>query len=143
MEYSAKTRLPLHSTGIIYPSSSLHITLNWYNLHSYYLYQWGESKKGSQVSLFLAINAKGGEILNPKQKDHTTTISNFSKSSFQLVYFKLVLFSIGILQIGMFIFKLVYSKIDFQTWHLNYFQLVPTKTLLKTKRRISFRGSFV
>jgi hypothetical protein len=27
MEYSTKTRLPLHSTGIIYPSSSLHITL--------------------------------------------------------------------------------------------------------------------
>jgi hypothetical protein len=27
MEYSTKTRLPLHSIGIIYPSPSLHITL--------------------------------------------------------------------------------------------------------------------
>jgi hypothetical protein len=33
----------------------------------------GESKKGSQKTLFLAINAKWGEILSPKQKDHTTT----------------------------------------------------------------------
>jgi hypothetical protein len=30
-------------------------------------------KKGSQNALFLAINAKGGEILSPKQKDRTTT----------------------------------------------------------------------
>jgi hypothetical protein len=28
MESSAKTRLPLHSTGIIYPSPSLRITLH-------------------------------------------------------------------------------------------------------------------
>jgi hypothetical protein len=63
----------------------------------------------------LAINAKGGEILSPKQKDRTTTFQNFL---------------IDIVQIGMFIFNwLVFSKID--------------KTLLKTKRRISFRGSFV
>jgi hypothetical protein len=41
MEYSTKTRLPLHSTSIFYPSSSLHITLNWYNLHFYYC--WGPS----------------------------------------------------------------------------------------------------
>jgi hypothetical protein len=37
------------------------------------MYHWGESKMGSQMSLFLAINAKGGEILSPKQKDRTTT----------------------------------------------------------------------
>jgi hypothetical protein len=30
-------------------------------------------KKGSQKIPFLAINAKGGEISSPKQKDHTTT----------------------------------------------------------------------
>jgi hypothetical protein len=30
-------------------------------------------KKGSQTTPFLAINAKGGEILSPKQKDRTTT----------------------------------------------------------------------
>jgi ABC-type antimicrobial peptide transport system ATPase subunit len=37
----------------------------------------GESKKGSQKSPFLAINAKGGEILSPKQKDRTTTFRRF------------------------------------------------------------------
>jgi hypothetical protein len=36
------------------------------------LYHWGESKKGSQKTLFLAINAKGGEKYSPKQKDRTT-----------------------------------------------------------------------
>jgi hypothetical protein len=30
-------------------------------------------KKGSQKTSFLAIHTKGGEILSPKQKDHTTT----------------------------------------------------------------------
>jgi hypothetical protein len=38
--------------------------------------------KGSQKTLFLAIYAKGGEILSPKQKDRTTTnvkiFKNFS-----------------------------------------------------------------
>jgi hypothetical protein len=29
--------------------------------------------KGSQTTPFLVINAKGGEILSPKQKDRTTT----------------------------------------------------------------------
>jgi hypothetical protein len=101
MEYSTKTKLPLHSTDIFYPSSSLYITLNWYNLHSYYLYQSGESKNGSRKSPFLAINAKGGESISPKQKDRTTTkfvnwcfeifnwyISNLYDYS-QLVYLKI------------------------------------------------------
>jgi hypothetical protein len=67
----------------------------------------------------LAINAKGGEILSPKQKDRTTT---FRKKS-QLVYF------------GMFTLK------SFSNWYLNIAQI--GKTLLKAKRRISSRGSFV
>jgi hypothetical protein len=33
----------------------------------------GEKVKGSQTTPFLTINAKGGEILSPKQKDRTTT----------------------------------------------------------------------
>jgi hypothetical protein len=45
----------------------------------------GESKNGSQKSLFLAINAKGGESISPKQKDRTTTFQNFL-----LTYFKLI-----------------------------------------------------
>jgi hypothetical protein len=45
-----------------------------------------------------------------------------------LLYFKLIC-----------LFHLVYLKDGIS----KYFQLVSTKTLLKTKRRISFRGSFV
>jgi hypothetical protein len=61
--------------------------------HLYFFYQWGrKDKKGSQTSPFLAINAKGGEILSPKQKDHTTNFKNFQNDdlclSFQLVYLK-------------------------------------------------------
>jgi hypothetical protein len=41
-------------------------------LHSYFLYQWGESirrkNKGLSSSPFLAINAKGGESIKPKAK---------------------------------------------------------------------------
>jgi hypothetical protein len=61
------------------------------------------------MTLFLAINAKGGEILSPNQKDRTTT--NFK------------------------VFKEVFN------WYLNLFHI--GKTLLNTKRRISFKGSFV
>jgi hypothetical protein len=70
-----KTRLPLHSTGIIYTSSfaSQHSPI-WYNPSPIYCLPKGEKNfKGSQKSPFLAINAKGGEILSPKQKDRTTT----------------------------------------------------------------------
>jgi hypothetical protein len=71
---------------------------------------------------FLAIHAKGGESMSPKQKDRTTT--NFknlvlSKSIFQLVYYCVQKEE-----------KVSFSKINI-------------KTLLNTKRRISFRGSFV
>jgi hypothetical protein len=63
----------------------------------------------------LAINAKGGEILSPKQKNRTTT--NFK------VFFKKGVFN----------------------WYLKIFDLLWVftkigKTLLNTKRRISFRG---
>jgi hypothetical protein len=75
MEYSTKKRLPLHSIGIIYPSPLLHITLHiGIIFHSYIVYQRGrENSKGSQQTPFLAINAKVGENISPKQKDHTTT----------------------------------------------------------------------
>jgi hypothetical protein len=45
--------------------------------------QKGDNSKGSRDSSFLAINAKGGEFIGPKQKDRTTP---FSKSKFQLVF---------------------------------------------------------
>jgi hypothetical protein len=38
---------------------------------------------------FLAIHAKGGESMSPKQKDRTTTLI-FKINDFQLVNFKLV-----------------------------------------------------
>jgi hypothetical protein len=87
------------------------------------LYQWGEKFKGLTKSQFLAINTKGGESISPKQKDRTTT--------FQKIL-------IDIFQIGM-IFNWYIFKISISI----YFQLISIKTLLKTKRRISFRGSFV
>jgi hypothetical protein len=82
MEYSAKTRLPLHSIGIIYPSPSLRIALHFGIIFTHiHLYHWRESKR-AHISLtkypFLAIHAKGGESISPKQKDRTTT--NFKKN---------------------------------------------------------------
>jgi hypothetical protein len=72
MESSAKTRLPLHSIGIIYPSPSLRIALHFGIIFTHiYLYHWGESKRALKT-LFLAINAKGGESISPKQKERTT-----------------------------------------------------------------------
>jgi hypothetical protein len=74
----------------------------------------------------LAIHAKGGESISPKQKDRTTT--NFKKLVLQ------------------FIFKVVFSN-----WYLiidRFFKMVNplqksiSKTLLNTKRRISLRGEF-
>jgi hypothetical protein len=54
MESSAKTRLPLHSIGIIYPSSSLHITLKiGIIFHSYLLIPMGEKvTRALNVSVF-------------------------------------------------------------------------------------------
>jgi hypothetical protein len=44
------------------------------------------------MSLFLAINAKGGESISPKKKDCTTTNFKVFKRSFHLVS----IFQIGI-----------------------------------------------
>jgi hypothetical protein len=75
---------------------------------------------------FLAIYAKGGESMSPKQKDRTTT------------NFKILVFQ--------FCFKEVFSN-----WYLicdiisNWYTLfkINIKTLLNTKMRILLRGSFV
>jgi hypothetical protein len=80
---------PLSTIGIIFT----HI----------HLYHWGESKR-AHISLtkypFLAIHAKGGESISPKQKDRTTT--NFKKkkkfSNWYLIF--------DIFQIGMTTFKI-------------------------------------
>jgi hypothetical protein len=73
-----RQRLPLHS--ITPPSQSLRITPRlWYNLHSYVLFAKGEKIVNQGLIShskypFLAIHAKGGESMSPKQKDRTTTL---------------------------------------------------------------------
>ena len=70
---------------------------------------------------FLAIHAKGGESKSPKQKDRTTT------------YFK------------NFVFPRILNWFSYcvQKGEKVVFQNDISKPLLNTKRRISFRGSFV
>jgi hypothetical protein len=90
---------------------------------------------------FLAINAKGGESISPKQKDRTTT--SISK------IFETKLFSIGIFEIsiplrnsisfGIYVLRRSFSKLVSKIFDL----LSICKTLLNTKRRISLRGGFV
>jgi hypothetical protein len=82
----------------------------------------GESLKRALKTLFLAINAKGGESISPKQKDRTTTpISKFSESCFQLVFFKLVFLKEILSQLAYF------KEEVFKNWdlkHLTFFQFV-------------------
>ena len=70
----------------------------------------GERKKGLYFTHkypFLAIHAKGGESISPKQKDRTTTlILIFQINNFQLVNFKLV--SLCVLKGE----QVVFSKLD-------------------------------
>jgi hypothetical protein len=73
MESSAKTRLPLHSIGIVYPSLSLRTALHLGIIFTIITSTNGEKVKRALKTLFLAINAKGGESISPKQKDRTTT----------------------------------------------------------------------
>jgi hypothetical protein len=88
MKYSAKTLLPLYIFGIILPCQYSASSPIWYNLHSYIVCQRGrESKKGLYFTHkypFLAIHAKGGESISPKQKDRTTT--NFKNVVFQFEF---------------------------------------------------------
>jgi hypothetical protein len=62
-------------------------------------------KWGSQTTPFLAINAKGGENMSPKQKDRTTT--NFKKFLKNFFNWYLIF---DIFQIGMTSFKNWYLK---------------------------------
>jgi hypothetical protein len=81
----------------------------------------------------LAIHAKGGESISPKQKD-PPPLKNFKifKRTFSIG----ILLSV-ILQIGMiFSIGISFSKTSISI----YFQLVYIKTLLKTKRRIYSSG---
>jgi hypothetical protein len=95
----------------------------WYNLNSLIYDQRGRLHfEGSNDSVFGDSCQKGGEM-SPKQTDRTTTTKFknlvLSKSLYHLVSY--------CVQKG--------EKVVFQKWYI--------KTLLNTKRWISFRGSFV
>jgi hypothetical protein len=64
MEYSAKTTHPLNSNGIITPQS-LKLVKSFTHIS---FINGGESIQWHSSSLFLAINAKGGESIKPKAK---------------------------------------------------------------------------
>jgi hypothetical protein len=95
MESLAKTWLPLHSIDIIYPLSSLRTTLHFGIIFTLITHTNGEqvNEKGSQKTSFLAINAKGGEILSLKQKDRTTKLQKLF-----LKWWFMFIFLIGILR---------------------------------------------
>jgi hypothetical protein len=60
MESSAKTRLPLHSIGIIYPSPSLRTALQIGIIFTHtYMYHWGESKRALKCLRFWQSMPKG------------------------------------------------------------------------------------
>jgi hypothetical protein len=87
------------------------------------LFTIGRESKRAYISLkypFLAIHAKGGESISPKQKDRTTT--NFQNCELRKD-FSIDDFSIGILFLIEFQIALTLSKLI-------------SKTLLNTKRRI-------
>jgi hypothetical protein len=96
----------------------------WYNLNSFIYDQRGRKHfKGSNDSVFGDSCQRGRKLVSPKQKDRTTT--NFKKKTLCFKEFY---------QLYPIVFKKG-RKVVFQKWYI--------KTLLNTKRRISFRGSFV
>jgi hypothetical protein len=127
-KWSTRRRQGFHST---LPVSFIlcrysHRSSNWYNLSLMFTYTNGGESWGLSKSPFLAINANGGESISPKQKGphHCTTT------------FRKIL--IDIFQIGM-----IFNWYIFKTSISIDFQLISIKILLKAKRRISFRRSFV
>jgi hypothetical protein len=128
-KWSPRRRKGFHSTPSNYSSfaDTPHRSPIWYNLHSYIVCQRGRESKRAYISLtkysFLAIHAKGGESISPKQKDRTTT--NFKNVFFQFVLKK---FS------NWYLIFYIISKL---VWPLSK---LTSKTLFNTKRRISLRG---
>jgi hypothetical protein len=99
----------------------------------------GDNIKGLQRSSFLALNAKGGENIKPKAKGpHHHHFKKFRNERFYW-YSQMFCFSISTqdkFHIGKF-------QICISAYKNKISKLVPiSKTILKAKRRISFRGSF-
>jgi hypothetical protein len=105
------------------------------------------------MSPFLAINAKGGENIKPKAKGPHHQFQNFqNKALIDIFHWYLCPGNISIVililrkqNLNWYCFKLqlVSCNGNLFNWHIRISKSVSTKTLLKTKRRISFRGSFV
>jgi hypothetical protein len=136
-KWSLQRSQGLHSTLSVLFTLRHHSTLNWYNLLSYLCVPLGEkSKKGSQSLRFWRLMPKGERVL--AQSKRTAPPPNFKKKI-------KIKFSIGIpletiIQL-ISIFQIDIFKGGFFNWYLNLFHI--DKTLLNTKRRISYRGSFV
>jgi hypothetical protein len=83
-----KTRLPLHSNGIIYPSSLLRSLQIGIILHPYLFVPMGEKvTRGLSTSPFLAIDAKGGENIKPKAKGLHHQFQNFQNKALINIFF--------------------------------------------------------
>jgi hypothetical protein len=121
--FHIRQRRRFHSTPIVFAGTPHHSPL-WYNLHSCFcVCQRGRKfdNKGLYFTHkypFLAIHAKGGESMSPKQKDRTAPPPNFKNEVFH---------------IDILLCSKREESSNFKT----------CKTLLNTKRRILFRGSFV
>jgi hypothetical protein len=109
---------PCHSPSLGEKAKGLHL---WYNIHSFIYDQRGRKHfEGSNDSVF-GDSCQRGRKYEPKASTTTTNFKNlvFSKSIFN---WYLIVFKRG-------------EKVVFQKGYI--------KTLLNTKRRISFRGSLV
>jgi hypothetical protein len=90
LESSAKTKAstPLHySSFAITPNISPTLV---YSSFIYFMTKGGENTSRALMIPFLAIHAKGGESMSPKQKDRTTT--HFKKFSVFQEYFSIGIF---------------------------------------------------
>jgi hypothetical protein len=93
--------------GIIYPSSSLHITPNWYNPSLLFICTNGEKVKGSQRLYFLQLMPKGRNI-KPKAKGPHHQTSKFFEMMIYVCLFNWYLMMkilVFIFQFGMLIFN--------------------------------------
>jgi hypothetical protein len=92
MEYSAKTSLPLNSNGIILPCRYSASPPKFGIIFTHILFaKGGEKVKGLIFHSnypFLAIHAKGGESISPKQKDRTTTLILKKTTNWYLIVFE-------------------------------------------------------
>jgi hypothetical protein len=93
MESSAKTRLPLHSIGIIYPSPSLHTALHFGIIFTLIARTNEEKVKRALKCLFFwRLMPKGEKVLAQSKRTAPPPILKFLKRSFHLVS----IFQIGI-----------------------------------------------